>query len=400
MSTLPRTSRPAKSTTTAEPPPRPSMLTDARLRVVLLVSVHAGAEERFLDAYDQLSRQVAAVPGHISDQLCQSIENPSQWLITSEWESAPPFLSWVESPAHREMVKPLHGCVEDTRSLRFSVLRETSAAKPAKGGSARRAAASGRVVPRVGDGLVRHALTFTVKPGSEQTVAKILSDYAAPEARVDDNTRLCRTSLFMSGNRVVRAVEVKGDLVAALRHVARQPEVRAVEEAINPHLEEDRDLDDPEAARDFFMRAALPVVHHLTADPSRPPNLRRHMLLYPVKTGCGPAVASLLARQDDLAVSKAKASMASGGGQHTIVSSTVFQRDDIVVRMVDMGVPLERDPAVAAGVSGPRAAAVLGRLLGPGAGGGKIDLSGEAGLRRFLADCDMDPVTDRRAADY
>ncbi|MGO4747156.1 SchA/CurD-like domain-containing protein [Streptomyces sp. 2MCAF27] len=404
MSTLPKTSRPAKSSTT-EPPPRPSTLTDARLRVVLLVSVHAGAEERFLHAYEQLSQQVAAVPGHISDQLCQSIENPSQWLITSEWESAPPFLSWVESPEHREMVKPLHGCVEDTRSLRFSVLRETFSAREAAG---RRAAPPVRLAPRVGDGLVRHALTFTVKPGSEQSVAKILADYAAPEARVDENTRLCRTSLFMSGNRVVRAVEVKGDLVAALRHVARQPEVRAVEEAINPHLEEDRDLDDPEAARDFFMRAALPVVHHLTADPNRPPNLRRHMLLYPVKEGCGPAVASLLARQDDLAVTKPKAAMASDGGeaQHTIVSSTVFQREDIVVRMVDMDAPLDRDLAVAAGVSGSRAAAVLGRLLDArlldaGAGGKKkIDLSSEAGLRRFLADCDMEPVTDRRAADY
>jgi hypothetical protein len=286
--------------------------------------------------------------------------------------------------------------VEDTRSLRFSILRETSAS------AAEFAESRLQATPRVGDGLVRHALTFTVKPGSEQSVAKILADYAAPEARVDENTRLCRTSLFMSGNRVVRAVEVKGDLVAALRHVARQPEVRAVEEAINPHLEEDRDLDDPEAARDFFMRAALPVVHHLTADPSRPPNLQRHMLLYPVKEGCGPAVASLLARQDDLAVTKAKAAMEAGGGkgQHTIVSSTVFQRDDIVVRMVDMDVPLDRDLAVAAGVGGPRAAAMLGRLLDAGAGGKKVDLSSEAGLRRFLTDCDMEPVTDRRSADY
>ena len=40
-------------------------------------------------------------------------------------------------------------------------------------------------------------------------------------------------SLFMRGNRVVRAVEVTGDLGNAMRHVAAQPEVRAVEEAIN-----------------------------------------------------------------------------------------------------------------------------------------------------------------------
>ena len=160
------------------------------------------------------------------------------------------------------MVQPLHSCVRDTRSLRFSVLRETAARRrrtpePAKGRL--------QAAPRIGDGVVRHALTFTVKPGSEEMVAKILADYTSPQARVDDTTRLRRTSLFMHGNRVVRAVEVEGDLVAALRHVARQPEVRAVEEAINPYLEQDRDLSDPESARVFFTRAALPAVHHVAA---------------------------------------------------------------------------------------------------------------------------------------
>lgn len=177
-----------------------SALDGNRLRVVLMLEVEDGAEQRFLDAYDQMCRHVAAVPGHVSDQLCQSIENPSQWLITSEWESALHFLAWVDSPTHLEMVQPMHGCVKDTRSLRFGVLRET-----------RTSYESGRMqtVPRVGDGIIRHAITFTVKPGSEQKVADILSGYTSPQAVVDENTRLCRTSLFMHGNRVVRAVEVE-----------------------------------------------------------------------------------------------------------------------------------------------------------------------------------------------
>ncbi|EFL22300.1 polyketide synthase CurD [Streptomyces himastatinicus ATCC 53653] len=366
-----------------------SSLADSRLRVVLLLDVRSGAEERFLRAYDELCQQVASVPGHLSDQLCQSIEDPSKWLITSEWESAPPFLAWVDSEAHREMVKPMHGCVEDTRSLRFGILRETD--KRVRGTTAAR----GRLqaAPRIGDGLVRHGLTFTVKPGSEKDVAAILADYAPMETRVDDTTRLCRTSLFMTGNRVVRAVEVKGDLVAALRHVSRQPEVRAVEAAVNPYLEEPRDLDDPDAAREFFYRAALPVVHHLTAvngangsAPAGP--LRRHALCYPVREGSGTAVSRLLARQDELAMN---------GGTTPLVSSTIFQHEDLVVRMIDMRAPLDQDPALSVGVGGKRAAAVLSRLIERGP---DRDLSHEDGLRRFLADCDMEPVTDRRAADY
>ncbi|MGW4434201.1 SchA/CurD-like domain-containing protein [Streptomyces sp. NPDC004596] len=298
-----------------------SVFDGSRLRVVLLVDVHDGAQQQFLEAYEQLCNQVASVPGHVSDQLCQSIENPSQWLITSEWESAPPFLTWVNSEDHVRMVEPLHSCVRDTRSLRFHVVRET-------GGAAQQAEPGQRRLqthPRIGDGVIRHALTFTVKPGSEREVARILSDYASPEARVDDATRLLRTSLFMHGNRVVRAIEVRGDLLAALRHVARQPEVRAVEEAINPYLEQDRDLDDQESARMFFTRAALPAVHHVSAGDAR--EGLRQALYYAARPGLGMRLAELLAQAD---------SQSADDPASPMLRSTVFQRDDVVVRLVDV----------------------------------------------------------------
>lgn len=354
----------------------------SRLRVVLLLDLHDGAQQRFLEAYEHLRNQVASVPGHLTDQLCQSIENPSQWLITSEWESAPPFLAWVNSEEHVEMVRPLHSCVRDTRSLRFSVLRETSNVTPL---AERAPRGQLQAEPRVGDGIVRHALTFTVKPGSESTVAQILAGYRSPESRVDDTTRLCRTSLFMHGNRVVRAIEVQGDLIAALRHVARQPEVRAVEEAINPYLEQDRDLDDPESARLFFTRAALPAVHHVSAGGSESGEGRRRALFYPAKEGCGMALAELLSRQDELA---------ADDPQSPICGSTVFQRDDIVVRLIDLRVPVDNDPALALGVRGPRKTDVLRRLLDTDAAGG---LSTERELAHFLARADMDLITDRRS---
>ncbi|MEU9153192.1 SchA/CurD-like domain-containing protein [Streptomyces sp. NPDC048417] len=307
-----------------------SVFDGSRLRVVLLVDVYEGAQQQFLEAYEQLCNQVAQVPGHVSDQLCQSIENPSQWLITSEWESAPPFLAWVNSEEHVEMVKPLHNCVRDTRSLRFQVVRET-------GGPAADAVRVLQAEPRMGDGVIRHALTFTVRPGSEAEVAKILADYASPQAKVDDSTRLCRTSLFMHGNRVVRAIEVRGDLMAALRHVARQPEVRAVEEAINPYLEQDRDLDDQDSARVFFTRAALPAVHHVnSADELAEGD--RHALYYPARPGCGMRLAELLAQQDEAAAEDPAS---------PVLHSTVFQRDDVVVRLVEQrpGTPVDAVPA-------------------------------------------------------
>ncbi|WP_405426435.1 SchA/CurD-like domain-containing protein [Streptomyces erythrochromogenes] len=385
-----------------------SAFDDSRLRVVLLLDLYDGAQNQFLEVYEDLHKQVSSVPGHIRDELCQSIENPSQWLITSEWESAPRFLAWVNSEEHVASVQPLHGCVRDTRSLRFSVLRETGRDGPATaafspgaspgtsaGPAFGSASADGQersrgrlqVAPRRGDGVVRHALTFTVKPGSEAVVAELLSGYASPEAQVDEHTRLRRTSLFMHGNRVVRAVEVEGDLLAALRHVALQPEVRALEEAINPYLEQDRDLSDPGSARTFFTRAALPAVHHVAAGGGESPQLARHALFYPAKKGCGTELARLLAAQDEAAVDDAAS---------PIEASTVFQRDDVVVRLLDLRGPHDARPALTLGVEGGHKAAVLARLLDSAKDG--VPTTHQE-ISRFLERSEMRLITDRRSPD-
>ncbi|SCE49555.1 Antibiotic biosynthesis monooxygenase [Streptomyces sp. DvalAA-14] len=326
--------------------PVTALPTITRLRVVLLLDVLDGKHEAFLQAYEQIRHQVAAVPGHISDQLCQSLGNSSQWLITSEWEDSESFLEWVESAAHRKMVEPLHDTVRDTTSLRFMVAAETpeGGARRARTSTASPAAGLDPLPapPLCTGGVVRHAITFTVKAGSEPEVERILAGYRSPQAQVDDSTRLLRTSLFMHGNRVVRAVEVAGDLGNALRHVAAQPEVRAVEEAINPFLEEQRDLTDGASARAFFARAALPAIEHVAA-PERSPQraseraagrsaqraseVSRHAFVHPVRAAEGPAEARRLAALD--------AEAAADAGQ-PLLASTVFQRGDVLVRLVDV----------------------------------------------------------------
>lgn len=355
-----------------------SVFDGSPLRVVLLVDVYDGAQQQFLEAYEQMGKQVASVPGHVSDQLCQSIENPSQWLITSEWESAPPFLAWVNSEEHVRMVQPMHSCIRDTRSLRFHIVREMSGVAARTGAGERRL----QTAPRIGDGVIRHALTFTVKPGSEKKVAELLANYASPEARVDDHTRLCRTSLFMHGNRVVRAVEVRGDLLAALRHVARQPEIRAVEEAINPYLEQSRDFHDPESVRVFFTRAGLPAVHHVTGG-QHDEKAERHALYYPARPGMGMKLAELLAQHDE---------RAAGDPDSPVLQSTVYERDDVVVRLIDVHGGLDADPAAALGVADAARVAELTTLLDEGAA------KKDGDLVRLLTLARMDLITDRRSA--
>jgi heme-degrading monooxygenase HmoA len=379
-------------------PLQPSAVETSRLRVLFLMDVLDDHQERFLEAYEQIRHQVADVPGHISDQLCQSLGNSSQWLITSEWEGSEPFLAWVDSPAHRELVAPMSACLSSKSSLRYVITRETPdplAGRPEPSGGA---ASHGRLAtaadaprtdplpapPLASGGIVRHALTFTVTPGSESAVAEILANYSPPQARVDATTMLCRTSLFMRGNRVVRAVEVTGDLGNAMRHVAAQPEVRAVEEAINPYLEEARDFDDPTSVRAFFARAALPAVHHVQGTSGPAGEVTRWGFLYPVRPGCGAAAIRLFADLDQAAAEDP---------DQPLAGSTLFVRDDLLVRMVDLRGPgrdKSADPAM--GVEPGK----LSPLLEPGQGS---DLTTRDGVRDFLAGCAMDLITDRGARD-
>jgi heme-degrading monooxygenase HmoA len=382
-------------TTLHDRPLQPSAVGTSRLRVLFLVDVLDNHQERFLEAYERIRHQVADVTGHIRDQLCQSLGNSSQWLITSEWESSEHFLAWVDSQAHREMMAPMSACLGSRSSLRYAIRQETPgplAGRPApSGGAASQGRPPAADVPRTdpvpapplaSGGIVRHGLTFTVKPGSELAVAEILGNYRSPQARVDATTRLYSTSVFMRGNRVVRAVAVIGDLGNAMRHVAAQPEVRAVEEAINPSLEEARDFGDPTSVRAFFARAALPAVHHAQAMSGPADEVTRFGFLYPVRPGCGATAMRLFAHLDQAA---------AGDPDQALAGSTLFMRDDLLVRVVDLRGPgreKSADPAMGAEPD------ELGQLLDPGQDG---DLATRGGLRDFLASCAMDLIANRGA---
>jgi heme-degrading monooxygenase HmoA len=99
-------------------------------RVVFLIRVPLERQEAFLAAYETVRHEVAAgVDGHLVDQVCQSADDPEQWLITSEWEHLEAFRRWEMSPDHRELVKPMRACFTDARSLKFDVIAQTGGAE-------------------------------------------------------------------------------------------------------------------------------------------------------------------------------------------------------------------------------------------------------------------------------
>jgi heme oxygenase (mycobilin-producing) len=108
-----------------------------RLRVVFLLRVPAVAQQRFLDAYERIRYQVAAVEGYLGDQLCQSTADPCEWMIVSEWQSPEHFYDWERTPGHGKLAEPLVACTTQRRSSRYLVRLQTQGATvaPAAGGA-------------------------------------------------------------------------------------------------------------------------------------------------------------------------------------------------------------------------------------------------------------------------
>ncbi|MET9431223.1 antibiotic biosynthesis monooxygenase family protein [Streptomyces sp. NPDC003036] len=112
-------------TSAAQDTTGPGSASDVPLRVIFMVTVPEDRTERFLAAYDGISRRVAEVDGHVEDQVAQSTTDPTRWVITSLWETAAAFEVWERSTEHRTLVAPMRECFADPVSLRFAVRRQT-----------------------------------------------------------------------------------------------------------------------------------------------------------------------------------------------------------------------------------------------------------------------------------
>ena len=96
---------------------------------MFVIRLKPGMQDAFLAAYESIRYEVAqGVPGHILDQVCQSPQDPDEWLITSEWETLDHFLAWEATEEHREQAKGLRDCFAEARSLKYVVREETRAA--------------------------------------------------------------------------------------------------------------------------------------------------------------------------------------------------------------------------------------------------------------------------------
>jgi SchA/CurD like domain-containing protein len=110
--------------------------------------------------------------------------------------------------------------------------------------------------------MQRYAVTFRVRPGTEETVAELLSSYDPPNPYIDEETRLVSTSVFMKDGQIIRMIEFEGNFPRIMAHLSQDPSIQYVERELDKYLveEDKRDMSTPQGAREFFQRALMRTV--------------------------------------------------------------------------------------------------------------------------------------------
>jgi len=89
---------------------------------VLEFEVKPGLDEDVLRAYSALRDRLSqGVPGLTHHELCQNVDDPSRWIITSEWDDLESSAAWDRSHEHDALVTPLRKCFAGASSTKYTV---------------------------------------------------------------------------------------------------------------------------------------------------------------------------------------------------------------------------------------------------------------------------------------
>lgn len=116
------------------------------------------------------------------------------------------------------------------------------------------------------------AITYRVKPGFEDEIAKIFTDFQRLDKPTFDGAdgkpagRLLGTGVFIKDDVMVRFIHYEGDFAAISSHLAKQRGVHLTEERLAPYLQDQRDTKDADGFRRFFQDATMRSLSQLTID--------------------------------------------------------------------------------------------------------------------------------------
>jgi hypothetical protein len=111
------------------------------------------------------------------------------------------------------------------------------------------------------------ALMWGIKPESRDTVRELFHSYGRPDHAIKDEDgnevgTLLQTLVFMKDDQVLRVVETTDgvDLPTLAKHMGRQQAIRDLEDKLDEHIAEPRDMSTPEGAREFFVKSIMELL--------------------------------------------------------------------------------------------------------------------------------------------
>ena len=238
--------------------------------------------------------------------------------------------------------------------------------------------------------LSRHALLYPFKPGKAGEAERVFREGERPRLAAGAQTNLRSTTVFRKGDVVVRVFEIDGDLDAAVEHMVRASELSDVGEKLKPLLDDSVDLTTSDGLQSFFRDQMMSIVTDRPPreappeDPAIRAKLSRFALIYPFKPGKAEE-AEPVYREGG------RPPLGAGGGGTRMRSTTVFRKDNLVVRAFDIYGDLEEAIEHMARLT---EIADVGTKL-KGMLEDRIDLTTSEGVRQFFRDQMMDIVTDR-----
>ena len=76
-------------------------------RVMVFANIREGDEDKFIEAYKEVTSKVKGTQGHIRDELLRQDDMPNKFILLSEWESKERFLAWEDDEIHMNTTTPM-----------------------------------------------------------------------------------------------------------------------------------------------------------------------------------------------------------------------------------------------------------------------------------------------------
>ena len=116
------------------------------------------------------------------------------------------------------------------------------------------------------------AISYDVKPGYEEEIAAIFSDFRRVSSPVMTNEkgeevgRLLGSAVFIKGDIVIRVIHYEGDIADVGRHMGKQAGVHDLEGRLAQYLKVQRDTSTPEKFAEYFRNANMRCIAQLTKE--------------------------------------------------------------------------------------------------------------------------------------